>query len=901
MRVAVAVAVVLASSQVQAGGSGFVVAGARQPSISGFATRAPARDTFAAHGWHAIYDRDTGVAAFAWGTPIAAQGAMKDAAIAEGIARTTLAEHLALLAPGATVDDFVLVANRVDGNLRTIGFAQMSHGMPVLGGQLGFVFGNDRLFAISSQALPDVRVALPRKRATDATKLARAEAWLARDTGMRVQAHTTGEHVIVPIVFGAGDIAYHVVDIVDVSALSGGERWHVYVAADGSPVARKSLVMKDSSATLAFNVGVRYGTGTRADTPAPTTSLTVDGTMTMTAADGTFTWPTTNAATIVPEAGGPHVRVTSVFVPPPTTLTAQPGSTVVWNRSADQYGDAILSAYIYASTAKTRARVVNPSVIPWLNGILDVYVNGTQTYCNAYSTGDDIHFFIGNSVCDNSARIADIVYHEFGHSLHKHSVIDGMGDFEVALSEGLGDFYAALITEDSGLARGFHFTNAPDREIDPIGVEKSYPQDVAADPHETGLIISGALWDLRKQLVAELGATAGTAVIERIFAGVMMRAPKIPGAYMAALIADDNDANLANGTPHICQINTAFAPHGLRVDLHMTTIGPATLTGLALDVPVADTVDCQRVMSMTVTWQSSTGASGSFALAPQSPTTMWSGTFPDQPASSVLSYSIVATLADGSTRALPDNAADPMYQRFIGETKPIWCTNFDQDPRWRASATSGVSAWQWDRPRGGLDPAAAFTGSHVLGNVLVGDGLYASGEHASIDTPEIDLEGFSTVHLQYWRWLTTQDGTHDEATISALHDTGGPTELWHNLAMAGIDHVDREWRFHDIDLGSFATSDPVHLRWDLESDGAVELGGWTIDDVCVVTADPSVCGDSEISGAEECDDGNRTDGDGCSKLCRDEGGCCSASPNPLGPLVLATLLGLRLRRRRRMI
>jgi cysteine-rich repeat protein len=116
--------------------------------------------------------------------------------------------------------------------------------------------------------------------------------------------------------------------------------------------------------------------------------------------------------------------------------------------------------------------------------------------------------------------------------------------------------------------------------------------------------------------------------------------------------------------------------------------------------------------------------------------------------------------------------------------------------------------------------------------------------------------------------------------------------------MSGVRHIDKEWRFHDVDLSQLTSVGPFRLRWVLKSNAGLELGGWAVDDVCVVTADSSVCGDHEISEAEECDDGNQDDGDGCSRLCQLEGGgCCSASPNPLGPLALAMLVGVRLRRR----
>lgn len=40
-----------------------------------------------------------------------------------------------------------------------------------------------------------------------------------------------------------------------------------------------------------------------------------------------------------------------------------------------------------------------------------------------------------------------------------------------------------------------------------------------------------------------------------------------------------------------------------------------------------------------------------------------------------------------------------------------------------------------------------------------------------------------------------------------------------------------------------------------------------------ILADVTVCGNGKMEAAEQCDDGNRDDGDGCSSRCRKEGGC----------------------------
>jgi MYXO-CTERM domain-containing protein len=60
----------------------------------------------------------------------------------------------------------------------------------------------------------------------------------------------------------------------------------------------------------------------------------------------------------------------------------------------------------------------------------------------------------------------------------------------------------------------------------------------------------------------------------------------------------------------------------------------------------------------------------------------------------------------------------------------------------------------------------------------------------------------------------------------------------------------------------------------LSSDGGLHLGGWTIDDFCIVAfaAGPAECGNDVLEGDEECDDGNTDDGDGCAADCTDEAG-----------------------------
>ncbi len=844
--------------------------------------------------WRGTRDRDTGVVAELWGSFVPAPGAVADPTLAEQAARSFVFAHAALLAPGVRVSDLVLAANHLDRGLRTVTFRQLWRGAPVVGGQLAVMIKNDRVFAATSQVLPDVTVEVPARAGAVSTR--GAEDWL----GGKVVTRTIGPRVVLPIVNAQGTIEYRIADQLDIEALDRPGRWDVYVGLDGSPMLRSSQ-LRFSTGTLTYDVGVRYPVGPRHDVPVGQANITADGVSTTTAPDGSFSWASSNPATVAPGLVGPRITITNGAGPVATaSLAAQPGAPVRWSLASDEYGDAQLSAFVNVTIAKARARVLMPSIATWLDESLSVTVNEDDV-CNAYSTGDDIHFFRASPSCENTGRLADVIDHELGHSVHKQSIIPGAGAFNAALSEGVSDFFSATIVGDHALGRGFQFTSTPVRDLDPEGKEAVWPRDKSADPHITGLIIGGALWDLRTALIADLGQSAGLAQTDTIFAGILQRAPDVVGSFLAAQLADDDDGDLGNGTPHFCAIETAFGKHGIAGPSFLSTqIGRPVFDGTTFSVPTTTPVGTPcpvpLVTKVQLQYHDSTGITGTVDFTASGST--WSGAFPTTLAENrVIYYKIVATLDDGALIAYPDNPADPEYQMFTGTPAEIWCERMDANPMW----TSSGASWQWATPAPisvSGDPIIAHTGTHVLGTEVTGNGRYPSGGMTSIRMPEVQTWMYDEVRLQFWRWLTVEDALYDQATIS-VNGTG----VWTNPSTTdgGLDQIDREWRFQDVDVTQLA-GHSVQAQWSITSDMSRELGGWTIDDVCLVgIGKHPVCGDGVIDASEDCDDGNTEGDDGCSQYCRDdEGGCCSAGTDPSGPLLLGLgVISVVARRRRK--
>ena len=463
-------------------------------------------------GWTAIWDRDTDVPLRLWGPGLAAPGAMTDPAIAEAAARQFLATHLALLAPGARAADFVVVANQLGGagDVRSVGFAQHAGGIRVLGGAIGVSFKADRLIMVSSTALPNVAISATPRPLDLPVIVASATRWLAA-AGHTVRlraAHPA--RVILPLVRPRGATGPAVTYRVAEQLVGRGGRRR-------RPVGRLGRRHRRQPDRAAQHDPLRLGQGpVRRPRPVPDRGarrqarperdppdrrrrravrgrrhrdLGRRGRACRAGLRGPFVEITNQAGSLVAE-----------------TLALVDGADVVWSKATEEFNDAQLSAFVFASLAKAFARAhLNPTL-----GWLDRAAGGVR------QRGLDVQRVLdrrrhpllpaghqqqrGRPDARTPARLADVVYHEFGHSLHANSIIEGVGQFDGALSEGMSDMLAAFITDDSGHGpRASSSATAPLRELDPA-VDKRWPEDVTGEVHDDGEIIGGTLWDLRKAL-----------------------------------------------------------------------------------------------------------------------------------------------------------------------------------------------------------------------------------------------------------------------------------------------------------------------------------------------------------------------------------------------------------------
>ncbi|MCX6124634.1 MAG: hypothetical protein NTV34_07775 [Proteobacteria bacterium] len=130
-----------------------------------------------------------------------------------------------------------------------------------------------------------------------------------------------------------------------------------------------------------------------------------------------------------------------------------------------------------------------------------------------------------------------------------------------ALSEGYGDALALYMTGDPKI--GVDFFPIEHKPVRNLSIVKVFPTDVVKDPHKTGLIVAGAWYDLYVALIAKLGDSDAKDVMGKfLFKGIYEFA-KMSDVYRATVALDDDNGNLADGTPNLCLINKAFMTHGL--------------------------------------------------------------------------------------------------------------------------------------------------------------------------------------------------------------------------------------------------------------------------------------------------------------------------------------------------
>ncbi len=398
--------------------------------------------------------------------------------------------------------------------------------------------------------------------------------------------------------------------------------WQVLFDADRGVVIDLRDLTVNADAEVSGGVYPTTNTDPQVIVPFPFATVTNNGTK-ITNIDGVYDYTGGTASTVlngryfrmVDNCGGISLSNSTdgnlAFGTSGGTDCTTPGFGGAGNTHATRTG------FYHLTLINAKARSILPSNT-WLQGTVTANMN-INLQCNASWNGS-VNFYRSGGGCSNTGEIAAVFLHEWGHGLDSNT--GGAASSDNASGEAVGDTFAFLETRDSCIGPNFRpgvpcyncttCTGVRDLGDFALGGARTLatPANVTADDgidcdrpafacpyyrngspywgpmrfqgHCESHIASTANWDLKNALVDEFGE-AGWQKMDDIWYGSLVPSKSayqvasggtcnanatVNGCgatnwYTVFLAVDDDDGNLANGTPNGCRIWDAFNAHGI--------------------------------------------------------------------------------------------------------------------------------------------------------------------------------------------------------------------------------------------------------------------------------------------------------------------------------------------------
>lgn len=585
----------------------------------------------------------------------------------------------------------------------------------------------------------------------------------------------------------------------------------------------------------------------------------VGGNTTFADANGQFVIPHggTTAVTVRSPLRGQYFEVfndiTGGTTPELTTSVTPPGPANFTHNATPgvEYSTSGVNAYVEANFVRDYVLSYVPAY-PTISTqtSFNLYINEDSrngiTSCNALYTGTELVFWRNLGGCNNSA-FSDVVYHEYGH--HLVSVTNnGQGQF----GEGSGDVMGVLIQDSPTLGEGFVTCGVGIRTA-----ANSHQYPCTGEIHDCGQLISGCVWSLRNELIVtepvdyrDLGASLFLNML--IVRGTMTPfdstiSPLITVIY---LTLDDDDASIANGTPHYTEIASAFGDHGMDAP-------PLELVGFSypsgrpeiLDLRGQDLAFQFEATPISATPVPQTGmlyldrgdGVETFPLSEISPD-VYAVDVPTLmlPCGGPVSYWVSVQASSGQTVFDPPGAPDaPFLAIAASSVAQTFEDTFQSNLGWTVTTTAVDGPWQRAVPAGGGDRGDPPTDADGSGFCYVTDNADGNSDVDSGNTilisPVLDATaGTGPAVVAYSRWFSNNTGaaTDDVFRVEISNNGGGswvPLETvgvfdpeasggWYEKVFRVADHVtptsNVRLRFiaSDLGAGSIVEAGVDHVR-----------------------------------------------------------------------------------------
>lgn len=729
------------------------------------------------HGrWEARWNRLTGSPHRAFGRGIALAGFRDDAPSAEQAVRGFIAGEQELF---GTPELERVAATRANGRWY-VRFRQTVEGLPVLFADWEFRVGaNGKLSAFGADAIRATTVEEGGAPAI-AAGVARAAATLGLEFDPARDQVSGGETLwLLPVRGESGLTLRRVLEVrVDVQTMPPA-RWVALVdAVTGEVRMRFDRVRHNITGAVSGGVHPNTPFDPLSSVPMKYQFVTVGGSTVATNAAGVYDIASAGTQTLTARFRGNWVDVNrqdaadAAFT---TSVTDPQVQDVVWT-SVNSH-DAERDGYHHTTLVHDYIKALDPP-FTGVDYIMPCAVNIAST-CNAFWDGTGINFYLAGGGCPNTASMPSVVYHEYGHGVNDQLYLQQGAPFGMtngALHEGLADVLSAMIEDTPEIGRGFFGAGTHLRNVDNTN---HWPEDDGGS-HFAGQMIGGALWDLRQS------AGLATAASLSHFAKYGLPDDADNGEalheyYVETLVADDDDADLSNGTPNAAAIAAAFNAHGIGsgffVDITHTALTDTPDHGpflVAANILYSGPFSALDAASPTLHYSVNGSAWETVPMTPSGAPNQFRANLPGTFVG-LIRYYITAADQLGGSFAFPRAAPTRGVISFLaGPVSPVFTQNLEADPGWTIgspddNATTGI----WIR----ANPVGAFVGSDasqpeddhtpagticfITGNAAAGAGAGTNdvdNGQTTLTTNVFSALGVTTPLIEFYQWYRNDLG-----------------------------------------------------------------------------------------------------------------------------------------------
>lgn len=502
-----------------------------------------------------------------------------------------------------------------------------------------------------------------------------------------------------------------------------------------------------------------------------------------------------------------------------------------------------------------------------------VYVNRTDLYCpgNAWYDGSSINFCVGSSTYGNTS-FGDVNYHEYGHH-----IVEMGGSGQGAYGEGMADVVSVLLSGTPGMGHGFYLDACDDplRTADnTCQYSASSCSSCGSGSHACGNLLSGIIWDIREELEITEPQDYQDIINSLALSSIPMHTGTSIDVSIAEdlLVLDDDDGNLANGTPHGQEICTGFALHGIdcplpdtglsvsepafeaegpsggpfepsQFDYELFNIGPG-----AIDYSVS--IEDASWLSIV------SGGAGTLAEGEE---VQLSVTIDQAVAAGLGNGDYTATIVfDNLTNG--EGSTERTLRLRVGIPQAVYTEDFEQGLGGFTIGNESNNLWRL------ASDCSAATGAHSTPNALYFGNTscnFDSGTVAgTVVSPSVALTDTSLVLLEYNYLLENEGGaTYDRAAIEVSVNGGAYQVVASSYGLGDELQDTATWTNQELDVSALFDGSPaqMQLRLSFDSRDSVynDYEGFLFDDVTVRAFSEGCVSDADCQDALSCN-GNET-------------------------------------------